>query len=39
VEEGGRRVLGRGASTDVIEASAKSYLDALNQLADISAKM
>ena len=39
VEECGRRVLGRGASTDVIEASAKSYIDALNQLAEISAKM
>src|SRR5262249_1160145 len=33
LEENGRRVLGRGASTDVIEASAKAYLDGLNQLA------
>lgn len=29
----GRRVMGRGASTDVIEASAKAYLDGLNKLA------
>jgi len=33
VENDGNRVLGRGASTDVIEASAKAYIDALNQLA------
>ena len=33
LEEGGRTVLGRGASTDVIEASAKAYLNGLNQLA------
>jgi 2-isopropylmalate synthase len=39
VEDAGRRVLGRGASTDVIEASAKAYIDALNQLANISSKM
>jgi len=32
LEEGGRRVAGRGASTDVIEASAKAYVDALNRL-------
>ncbi len=31
--EGGRKVLGRGSSTDVIEASAKAYVDALNKLA------
>jgi 2-isopropylmalate synthase len=31
--EGGRKVVGRGASTDVIEASAKAYIDALNKLA------
>ena len=29
----GRRVIGRGASTDVIEASAKAYVDGLNKLA------
>ncbi len=33
LEEGGRKVSGRGASTDVIEASAKAYIDGLNQLA------
>ncbi|MCC7176408.1 MAG: 2-isopropylmalate synthase [Bryobacterales bacterium] len=30
---GGRRVMGRGVSTDVIEASVKAYLDGLNKLA------
>jgi 2-isopropylmalate synthase len=39
VEDAGRRVLGRGASTDVIEASAKAYIDALNQLAASSSKV
>jgi len=33
LEEAGRRVVGRGASTDVIEASAKAYIDGLNKLA------
>ncbi len=33
LEEHGHKVVGRGASTDVIEASAKAYLDALNRLA------
>jgi len=32
LEEGGRKVVGRGASTDVIEASAKAYIEGLNQL-------
>jgi 2-isopropylmalate synthase len=32
LEDGGRKVLGRGASTDVIEASAKAYIDGLNKL-------
>ena len=32
LEIDGRRVLGRGASTDVIEASAKAYVDGLNRL-------
>src|SRR5208337_713652 len=32
VEEGGRTVLGRGSSTDIIEASAKAYIHALNRL-------
>ena len=31
--DGGRKVLGRGLSTDVIEASAKAFLDGLNRLA------
>jgi 2-isopropylmalate synthase len=33
VSEGGLITTGRGASTDVIEASAKAYIDALNRLA------
>jgi len=33
LEHEGRRVLGRSASTDVIEASARAYIDALNKLA------
>jgi 2-isopropylmalate synthase len=32
LECGGRRVMGRGASTDIIEASAKAYVDGLNRL-------
>jgi len=36
MEEGGRRVLGKGASTDIIEASVKAYLDGLNKLAVFS---
>jgi 2-isopropylmalate synthase len=36
LEKGERRVLGRGASTDVIEASAKAYLDGLNRLVHLS---
>ena len=32
VKKNGHSVLGRGASTDVIEASAKAYIDALNRL-------
>ena len=37
LEEAGRKVIGRGASTDVIEASAKAYIDGLNKLANITA--
>ena len=37
LEDRGRRVMGRGASTDVIEASAKAYIDGLNKLACFSA--
>jgi 2-isopropylmalate synthase len=36
--EAGRKVVGRGASTDVIEASAKAYIDGLNKLAQFSAR-
>ncbi|HEY2018093.1 MAG TPA: alpha-isopropylmalate synthase regulatory domain-containing protein, partial [Bryobacteraceae bacterium] len=32
LEDAGRKVIGRGVSTDVIEASAKAYIDGLNQL-------
>ena len=32
LEMGGTRVMGRGASTDIIEASAKAYVDGLNRL-------
>lgn len=35
LDDAGRRVLGRGASTDVIEASAKAYIDGLNRLATL----
>jgi 2-isopropylmalate synthase len=38
LEEEGRRVVGRGASTDVIEASAKAYIDGLNKLANLGTK-
>jgi 2-isopropylmalate synthase len=31
----GRKILGRGVSTDVIEASAKAYVDGLNRLAGL----
>ncbi len=32
LEIGNRRVIGRGVSTDIIEASAKAYVDGLNRL-------
>jgi len=35
LEQEGRTALGRGASTDVIEASAKAYIDGLNKLASL----
>jgi 2-isopropylmalate synthase len=35
LEESGRKVLGRGASTDILEASAKAYIDGLNKLASL----
>ena len=36
LEQDGRRVMGRGASTDVIEASAKAYIDGLNKLLSVA---
>ncbi len=38
LEEAGWKVIGRGASTDVIEASAKAYIDGLNKLANLELK-
>jgi 2-isopropylmalate synthase len=35
LEDAGLKVLGRGASTDVIDASARAYLDGLNKLANL----
>ena len=32
ISEGGRTYIGRGASTDIIEASAKAYVDAINRM-------
>jgi len=36
LEHAGMRVVGRGASTDIVEASAKAYIDGLNRLASLS---
>ncbi len=33
VEQNGLNILGRGASTDIVEASAKAYVNAINKLA------
>jgi len=38
LEEGGRKVVGRGASTDVIEASAHAFIDGLNKLAALETR-
>jgi 2-isopropylmalate synthase len=38
LEANGRKVVGRGASTDVIEASAKAYIDGLNRLGAATQK-
>ncbi len=35
LDDNGRKVMGRGVSTDVIEASAKAYIDGINKLAYI----
>ena len=37
LDDGGRKVVGRSASTDVIEASARAYIDGLNKLASMAA--
>ncbi|MEK7398160.1 MAG: alpha-isopropylmalate synthase regulatory domain-containing protein, partial [Candidatus Poribacteria bacterium] len=34
--EGGKSITGRGASTDIIEASAKAYVNAINKLLSMS---
>ncbi len=36
LEDEGRKVVGRGASTDVIEASARAFIDGLNKLVNLS---
>ncbi|MGD1090926.1 MAG: 2-isopropylmalate synthase [Bryobacteraceae bacterium] len=38
LEQDGMKTLGRGASTDVIEGSAKAYVDALNKLAAMAVR-
>jgi 2-isopropylmalate synthase len=38
VQEDGRTVSGHGADTDIIMASARAYLSALNKLAYLVAK-
>jgi 2-isopropylmalate synthase len=35
LQQGDSKVVGRGASTDIIEASAKAYVDGLNKLAGL----
>jgi 2-isopropylmalate synthase len=35
LEDEGRKVVGRGASTDVIEASARAFIDGLNKLINL----
>jgi 2-isopropylmalate synthase len=35
LEDEGHKVVGRGASTDVIEASARAFIDGLNKLANL----
>ena len=37
LDDGGRKVVARAASTDVIEASARAFLDGLNRLARLGA--
>jgi len=33
IKDDGRTFVGRGISTDIIEASAKAYIDAINRMA------
>jgi 2-isopropylmalate synthase len=37
LQQGEVKIVGRGASTDIIEASAKAYVDGVNKLARVSA--
>ncbi len=38
LEEGEHKVMGRAASTDILEASARAYIDGLNKLANLKRK-
>ena len=38
IDENGVRITGRGVSTDIIEASAKAYVDAMNRMTAVKAK-
>jgi 2-isopropylmalate synthase len=35
IVEAGRTFIGRGVSTDIIEASAKAYVDAINRMTAV----
>jgi len=38
ISENGRTFIGRGISTDIIEASAKAYVDAINRMVAVQGK-
>jgi len=38
LDHSGRKVRGRGVSTDILEASAKAYLAAINRLRSLSSR-
>jgi 2-isopropylmalate synthase len=38
ISEAGRTYIGRGISTDIIEASAKAYIDALNRMVSLQSR-
>ncbi|GAF74766.1 unnamed protein product, partial [marine sediment metagenome] len=38
ISEKGRTYIGRGISTDIIEASAKAYIDAINRMVSAQTK-